>query len=170
MKKILTLVVIATALASSSAAYADWENTHWGDSVEQVIAAVGNGAKIDQGDDDDRVLDQDQRATRTGDFHGVAAKWTFFFGRTGGLSLVKIEPKRRGDCDAFLAAATAPLGKPKKSERKLIANTPFITHEWADRKANLAILAFELGRSMFVEQDCHVTYRPYGNGKPGKRN
>ena len=170
MKKILALVVIAAALASSTAAFADWEGTHWGDSVEQVIAAVGNGAKIDQGEDDDRVWDQDQRATRTGDFHGVAAKWTFFFGRTGGLSLVKIEPKRRGDCDAFLAAAAAPLGKPKKSERKLIAGTSFITREWADRKANLAILAFELGRSMFVEQDCHVTYQPYGNGKPGQRN
>jgi hypothetical protein len=161
------LAMLAAGLVSAPA-LADWEVTHWGDPVEAVIAATG--AKADQGGADQQVWNQDQRATRMGDFHGFAAKWLFFFDAKGGLSLVKIEPVKGTDCPAFLSATEAPLGKPTKTERKSVSIATFLTKHWADHAANLAILTLDLGGTALMDPACHIIFQPYGNGKPGKRN
>ncbi len=150
-------------------ARADWEGTHWGDSVEKVIASAGDGTRLDQGGKDDRVWNQDQRASRLGDYHGIAAQWLFFFDRKGGLSIVKIKPQNQNDCPAFLAASEAPLGEPAKVERKQISFATFISKHWADKERNLAILVFSLPGALTLTPSCHIIFEPYGKGKPSKR-
>jgi hypothetical protein len=168
MSRFSALAAVAL-LFSPAPALADWENTRWGSTETEVLAAV-EGAVPNQGDDDDRVWEQDQRITRAGDYHGMSASWVFFFDKNGKLSLIKIKPDDFTKCEAFLQAAEAGLGKPTHTERKEVANSSFDVKHFTNRKENLAMLTLLLagpgGRNPF----CHITFQPYGNGKPGARN
>lgn len=163
------LAIAATALLAATPALADWENTRWGSSEADVLAAV-EGSVRNQGDDDDRVWQQDQRVTRSGDYHGLAASWVFFFDEKDGLSVIKIKPDDFSQCAAFLKAAETGLGRPAHAERKQVGSTSFDVKHFINRNDNLAMLTLMLadpgGRSPF----CHITFQPYGNGVPGARN
>jgi hypothetical protein len=168
MSRFSAIAAIAL-LFSPVPALADWENTRWGSSEADVIAAV-EGSVRNQGDDDDRVWEQDQRVTRSGDYHGMAATWVFFFDEKDGLSVIKIKPVDFAQCEAFLKAAEADQGKPTKTERKEVASSSFDVKHFTNRDNNLAMLTLLLsgpgGRNPF----CHITFQPYGNGVPGARN
>lgn len=162
-------VIAAAALLTAAPALADWENTRWGSSAAAVLATV-EGSAANQGDADDRVWGQDQRVTKAGDYHGMAANWVFFFDGSDGLSVIKIKPVDFKNCAAFLTAAEAGLGKPTKAERKEVADSTFDVKQFTNRDSNLAMLTLLLtgpgGRNPF----CHITFQPYGNGVPGPRN
>jgi hypothetical protein len=161
------LALAATLIATP--ALADWENTSWGSSEAEVLAAV-EGSVHDQGDSDDRVWEQDQRVTRAGDYHGLPARWVFFFDKDDRLSLIKIKPDDFSQCEAFLKAAEAGLGKPAKQEHKEIASSTFDVKHFTNRDANLAMLTLMLGGPGGRNPFCHITFQPYGNGVPGPRN
>lgn len=167
--------IIASSLATAAVllaapALADWEKTHWGDGVDKVIADLGEGARSDVGDKDDRVFDKDRLASRDGDYHGVNARWQFFFDAKGGLSVVKIKPQDYADCDRFMVAAKGDLGKMKGPKVKDLGKIKFSSWTKADRAANQAIMLVQVNGLASGRQLCHVTYQPYGSGKPGPEN
>ena len=164
----ILFALAATALVASPA-LADWENTRWGSSEADVLAAV-EGAVRDQGDADDRVWEQDQRITRSGDYHGMPAEWVFFFDEKGGLSLIKIKPEDFTKCADFLKAAEAPLGKPTKQDSRTVGRFTFDAKHYTNRDANLAMLTLMLSGQGGANPFCHITFQPYGNGVPGARN
>ena len=160
MKKILALVVIAAALASSTAAFADWEGTHWGDSAERVIAAVGKSAKNDKGGRDDRVSGQDRLASSKGEFRGMAARSEYFFDQKGGLSVVQISPRNAGDCVRFVNSFINTMGKPVSDEVKPIGPMVLRVWHWVDAANNLDTQVVLIVGAKVNFAPCHVTYSP----------
>jgi hypothetical protein len=171
-QRILLAATCALACVTTAApARADWGPTHWGDSIDTVIASVGDGIAAKPGDHGDRVFNQDLRAEREGDFHGLAARYQFYVGRKGGLSLIRVTPKDEAhDCNAFAEAARNDLGEPWVKKRENLVGTVIDTSQWRDREANLAIQMSEFSGSMFVTQSCLLTWQRYGSGKPGVDN
>jgi hypothetical protein len=168
-RKITFAFAAATALLASPA-LADWANTRWGDSVEKVIAAVGDGAILDRGNKDDRIFDKDRLASSEGDYNGIKAVRQFFFDGKGGLAVVKIKPKDYTDCDQFMVAAKGELGELEGPRVKELSTFKFSSWIRADRKANQAIMLVQVNNLSSGRQICHVTYQPYGSGKPGLEN
>ncbi len=164
-----TTLAFAAAMLAASPALADWENTRWGSSEAEVLAAV-EGSVRDPGDNDDRVWDQDQRISRSGDYHGMAARWVFFFDDDGKLSVIKIKPDDFGRCADFLRAAEADLGRPTKVQSREVSGSRFDVKHFASRDDNLAILTLMINGSRTMAPFCHITFQPYGNGTPGARN
>jgi hypothetical protein len=159
----------AAALLIATPALADWENTRWGSSEADVLAAV-EGSVRNQGDKDDQVWEQDQRITRSGDYHGMPAQWVFFFDEKDGLSLIKIKPDDFTRCAEFLTAAEAPLGKPTKKDSRVVGRFTFDAKHYTNRAENLAMLTLMLTGQGGSNPFCHITFQPYGNGVPGARN
>ena len=159
MSKIYTLALGAAAFASSSALYADWRNTHWGDPVDQVIAAVGGDAKPDKGGAGDRIDGQDRLASSTGDLGGISTRTEYFFDSKGGLSLVQTSPRSGDDCDRFIKSFK-PLGKPASDEKKVIGPMTLRTWLWIDPASNLQTQLVLISGLKLSFAPCHVTYMP----------
>jgi hypothetical protein len=170
MNRIIASSLAAAAIVAAAPAAADWGKTHWGDGVDKVIADVGEGAKSDVGDKDDRVFDKDRLASRDGDYKGINAVWQFFFDAKGGLAVIKIKPQDYADCDRFMTIAKGDLGKLKGPKVKDIGTIKFSSWTKADRKANQAVMLVQVNGLASGRQICHVTYQPYGSGKPGQEN
>lgn len=169
MVRIHTLGIGAALLVGSSVLYADWGSTHWGDSVEQVIAAAGGNAKLDRGNRDQRVFDQDRLASSTGELNGIAVRTEYFFDAKSGLSLVQASPQDVGGCKRFVESFMR-LGKPDSQDVKPMPPFVLKTWEWADAANNLKTQLVLIEGVKVSFAPCHVTYSPAAAVKPPAGN
>lgn len=166
--RIVPTTSLAALLLVAAPAAADWQNTHWGDSVKATIAALGGDTVKVKGRSNERVFAQDFRARGTGTFDGVAVEREFYFDRDGGLSVVKLMPKGE-DCDAFIAAVRKGLGPARTARSRTLGRLETHGATWNDQAANLAILMFDVRAPGSELRLCHLIYQPYGDGTPGMR-
>ena len=169
MRTIFALSALAAALCPTPV-LADWGKTHWGDSVEQVVATVGEGAHAERGGPDDKVFDQDLGALKIGDYHGVPARLEFFFDAKGGLSIVKIRPQDDTQCEPFVAAVLAELDKLDAPELKAMDRISIATWRQSDQANNLAVLVSEVTTTGSDRRLCHLIYQHFGSGRAGLHN
>lgn len=116
------LAALVFALGASPA-LATWNNTQWGMSVEEVLAAVGDSARQVRDERDRRILGARRLVTSEDTREEVHYTVDYFFeGRDRTLAKVNLVPEA-DECPTARAAFIATLG-PGQTEEKRIQITP----------------------------------------------
>ena len=168
----LRLLLISPLIAISSAAWANWGETRWDSSPEEVLAALGEGTQTKEDSEGSRVWDQHFLIEQRGEYQGFPVLQEFYFKKGESLSVVRINLIAETDCSDFVNAAQAQFDEPIDSEQSSFE--PFTVYRWdfADREAgNVMRLAnFAIGDEENRESiSCHLIFQPFGKGQPGER-
>jgi len=161
---------LVLSLFGSTTALADWRDTRWGQSVDDVIASVGGNIRKVAGKPDQRIWNQDWKARADLPLDTLTLETGFYFDRKGALSLVKMEATDPATCDKLPEILRNLHGVPfAELTDTILPQMPSQTAKWADRAQNLAILSHDLKLQFNGKRYCHVIYQSYGKGMPGMR-
>ena len=112
-------LAVATYLLGASPALATWNNTEWGMTVEEVLAAVGESGRQVRDDRDKRILDARRLVTAEDTQTEVHYTVDYLFeGRQERLTKVNLVPETNECADAHDAFA-ANLGERQTEEKRM---------------------------------------------------
>lgn len=114
-------LVFASLLLAGQPALAEYGNTRWGMTPDEVRDAVGGDARSVRDKKDERVFNHKRLVASTTDEAGLVYDVSFFFGTDGkGLTMVElVPPSPAKDCAAMRAAYTQILGPGEEQKRDL---------------------------------------------------
>ncbi len=118
MHRILALAVL---LMAGQPALAEYGNTRWGMTPDEVRETVGGDARSVRDKKDERVFNHKRLVASTSNEAGLVYEVSYFFGTDGkGLTMVQlVPPSPAKDCAAMRAAYTQRLGPGEEQKRDL---------------------------------------------------
>ena len=104
-------ILIAALIACAAPAHADWGTTHWGMTVDEVLAAHPGSAAVPPGKENpnNRLLRLVWGSATLGDM--ALGEYFYFDPATGVLALVRLEPKDKRQCRAWRDTIVARYGR-----------------------------------------------------------
>ena len=148
MRSILCLSTLGICLLSASPTKADWQNTTWEMSRDEVVRVTG--AAPMEGDEGQSVAGADLRATGTYEALGFQFRSQFFFDRTDRLRMVKIVMDEVERCPELKRTMDGIYGNPVEDRR--------ISSLWIDGRSGDQVRF--TGPMPPIVNHCFVTYAP----------
>ena len=154
------ILVLAALLLAGQPALAEYGNTRWGMTPDEVREAVGGDARSVRDKKDERVFNHKRLVASTTNEAGLVYEVSFFFGTDGkGLTMVELEPPSPAkDCAAMRAAYTQRLGPGEEEKRDGIPGLDMNVIQWRTGPGDEIVRyleAFVLGTASL----CKVVYQ-----------
>ncbi|MEM6858814.1 MAG: hypothetical protein AAF559_13190 [Pseudomonadota bacterium] len=156
------------AISASSAALEQPQGFAWGISPDEVMEALGEGAKRVDEADARKLEGQPELISQTDTYQGTPVIAQYHFRDGERLSVVRFYITKAADCPNFLANARTSLGKPEHSETQEIGGLMKIKSEdYPQAEKGMWVDLVEYAHVDPARAKCHITYRPFADGKPG---
>lgn len=133
------LVLVGALVAGAGTAAADWQNTRWGMSVDELRAADPNLQEPD--DAEQRTQSGTMGAPRLKGTHSMGGKdfGSYFYFRDGGLARVSLEAIDRTGGNSILPNLKAMYGQPEREANDRFQSCDRWSVSWRDEKTRNAI-------------------------------
>ena len=150
------LLAAAALLLIPTAAWADWGATHWGMTLDQLLAAVPGARPLARDGTGSDVWKQQRLAAspwRDGDIETTA---DFFFDpESHTLTLVKTSPADVKQCPAYADLLVARHGPGKLDERSFENGLTLAAIRWTDPKTHERLIYSRIGQTGQPPSYCH---------------
>jgi hypothetical protein len=148
-------LLFAVALAGFAApSEAGWQNTSWGMTPAQVVAAGKGKIRLSTGTPGDRIKDDPRTVQAEGTYASGDYRFrsTFYFRDGTKLAFVQLRLLNAdGGCGTLWADMNNAYGKPFDESETSVTETAI----WHDAAKNNRVILFEIGRA-----SCSIDYQP----------
>ncbi len=146
-------LLLALVLLPSSPAWANWGKTHWGMTLEQVLAAVPDARPLKR-EGTAMVWGRERLASAPYKLGQFATTADFFFSTRGkGLEFVKMEPADPKQCGAFEAMLVKRHGAGQRES--FDKGVHMIVIRWTERKTKEQLLYSAVNKPGEPVMRCH---------------